>query len=168
MDSPEEKLLVVVGEGPVSSALRPLAELVGLRVVLATEVAEVTENLDAAGSVVVLSHHEELDGPALEAVLTAYAAGAGPAYVGAMGSRRTQQRRRDWLLARGWSEEQLRSIHGPAGLDIGADTPAEIALSILAELVAVHRGRAASGSLRDTEGPIHPELTPGTATCPGG
>jgi xanthine dehydrogenase accessory factor len=85
-----------------------------------------------------------------------------------MGARTTQGRRRDWLLAQGLAEEDLAPIHGPAGLDIGADSPAEIALSILAELVATVRGRRAVGSLRDTSGPIHPELGPGEAFCPTG
>ena len=85
-----------------------------------------------------------------------------------MGSRRTQARRRDWLLANGVTEADLARVHGPAGIAIGADPPPEIALSILAEAVAVLRGVDPGASLKDTEGPIHPDLPPGTATCPTG
>src|SRR5919112_533999 len=111
------------------------------------------------------------DGPvsdALEAPAIAAALAAAPAYVAAMGSRRTQARRREWLLTHGVPEAALEALHAPAGLDIGADTPAEIALSVLAELVASLRGAAAVGSLRDRPGPIHPGLAPGEATCPAG
>jgi xanthine dehydrogenase accessory factor len=83
---------------------------------------------------VVLSHDEAVDAPAIGAALR-----AGTAYVGAMGSRRTQSRRREWLLAHGVGEDALATVHTPIGLDIGADEPGEIAVAILAELVAVHR-----------------------------
>ena len=73
-----------------------------------------------------------------------------------------------WLLANGVTETELARVHGPAGLAIGADPPPEIALSILAEAVAVLRGAELRGSLSDTDGPIHPDLPPGTATCPTG
>ena len=85
-----------------------------------------------------------------------------------MGSRKTQQSRRDYLTEHGVGEEQQGRVRGPAGLDIGADGPGEIALSILAELVATVRGRAGTGSLSDRDGPIHPELGPGEAFCPTG
>jgi xanthine dehydrogenase accessory factor len=114
--------------------------------------------------VVVLSHHEGVDGPAIKAALA-----AGTAYVGAMGSRRTQARRREWLLENGVDEAALAAVRAPVGLDIGADEPGEIAVSILAEIVAVRRGAgSAVGSVSDRSGPIHPDLEPGTATCPGG
>jgi xanthine dehydrogenase accessory factor len=86
-----------------------------------------------------------------------------------MGSRRTQARRREWLLAHGVTEKALAAVRAPIGLDLGADEPGEIAVSILAELVAVRRGRTAVvASVADRDGPIHPELAPGEATCPGG
>ena len=73
-------------------------------------------------------------------------------YIGALGSRRTQQARADWLAYRGVTD--LERVHGPAGLDIGANTPAEIAVSILAEALAV-KARASAGPLGQKSGPIH-------------
>ena len=58
-------------------------------------------------------------------------------YIGALGSRRTHSRRLKRLAAAGWSGERLAQIHGPIGLDIGAQTPEEIALAIMAQIVAV-------------------------------
>ncbi len=158
-----EQNLLVVGDGPVSDALAPMAGLLGWQPVVAVTLPEVLAAMPTAGAVVVTSHHAEVDGPAIKAALA-----AGTAYLGAMGSRKTQARRREWLLADGLSEADLEPLHGPAGLDIGADAPAEIALSILAELIATVRGAAAAGSLQDRPGPIHPNLAPGEATCPTG
>lgn len=90
---------------------------------------------DRFTSVVVLTHDAKLDVPALERAL---AAGCG--YVGLLGGGRTQTARREALRARGVSETDLARIHGPVGLDIGARTPTQIAVSILAELIA--EGRA--------------------------
>jgi xanthine dehydrogenase accessory factor len=109
------------------------------------------ERLDLNGdtAVVVLTHEERLDVPALTAAL------AGDAfYVGAIGSRRTQGRRRERLLEAGVSEESLERLAGPAGLDLGAESPAETAVSILAEVLAVRAGRA-GGRLVERSGPIH-------------
>ena len=89
---------------------------------------------DARTAVVVLTHDPKLDDPALMAAL------AGPSvYVGALGSRATAAKRRARLAALGLSEADLARIHGPVGLAIGAVTPAEIAVSILAEVIAVVR-----------------------------
>ncbi len=156
--------VLVVGEGPVAAVLGPLVTTLGWSLTSAGTLAEVTVGLGTADAAVVLSHHEELDGPAIKAALA-----AGTAYVGAMGSRRTQTRRRDWLLANGLTEQDLLPLRAPIGLDIGADEPGEIAVSILAEVVALRRGaQAATGALSGRDGAIHPELEPGTATCPGG
>jgi len=155
--------LLVVGDGPVSRALAPMAELVGWSSVLVTSMPEVVAALPEADAVVVTSHDDDVDAAALRAALE-----HGTAYIGAMGSRRTQARRTEWLTGQGVSPDQLARIHGPAGLDIGADSPAEIALAILAELVATLRGRTEVGSIKDREGPIHPELGPGEAFCPTG
>ncbi len=156
--------VLVVGEGPVASALAPMVSAAGWTPLPATSLEEVEAGLGAADAVVVLSHHEGLDGPAIKAALE-----RGSAYVGAMGSRKTQERRREWLLANGVDEAALAMLRAPIGLDIGADEPGEIAVSILAEVVAVRRGAAdAVGAVSARSGPIHPDLEPGTATCPGG
>ena len=91
--------------------------------------------LDRYLSVVVLTHDEKLDVPALAAALR-----AGSLYVGLLGGRRTQRRRHDALTELGIDPGEVDRIHGPVGLDIGADTPAEIALSIVAEIIAVRHG----------------------------
>jgi xanthine/CO dehydrogenase XdhC/CoxF family maturation factor len=166
----EANTLLVVGEGPVCDALVPMAELLGWSPLVAVSMEEVQTALPRAEAVVVTSHHADVDAPAIAAALAAAQdpSGEGPAYIGAMGSRTTQARRREWLLSQGFAPEDLDEVHGPAGLDIGADTPSEIALSILAELVSVVRGVATAGSLSDREGPSHPDLPPGEAFCPTG
>ena len=100
-------------------------------------------------AVVVLTHEERLDVPALTAALPADAF-----YVGAIGSRRTQEKRRERLLEAGLEEDQIDRLAGPAGIDLGAHTPAETAVSILAEILAVRTGKD-GGRLRDRLGPIH-------------
>jgi xanthine dehydrogenase accessory factor len=109
----------------------------------------VKAELDDKAAVVVLTHEERLDVPALNAALA-----SGAFYVGAIGSRRTQEKRRARLLDAGVSEEGLERISGPAGLDLGADSPAETAVSILAEILAVRAGRA-GGRLVERSGSIH-------------
>ena len=104
---------------------------------------------DERTAVVVLTHEDRWDVPALAGAL-----GTGAFYVGALGSRRTQERRRERLLETGVSEEQLERLCGPAGLDLGAGTPAETALSILGEILAVRAGRD-GGRLRASSERIH-------------
>jgi xanthine dehydrogenase accessory factor len=104
---------------------------------------------DDRSAVVVLTHEDRWDVPALAAALASDAF-----YVGALGSRRTQARRREQLLEAGVSEEQLERLCGPAGLDLGAGTPAETALSILGEILAVRAGRE-GGRLRASSERIH-------------
>jgi xanthine dehydrogenase accessory factor len=106
---------------------------------------------DHQTAVVVLTHDERFDVPALKGALETEAF-----YVGALGSRRNQARRREKLLEEGVDEVQLDRISGPAGLDIGADSPAETALSILAEILAVRAGRQ-GGMLKESKGRIHAE-----------
>lgn len=90
--------------------------------------------LHRRSAVVALSHDPKIDDPALTAAL------ASPAfYIGALGSRKTQAARIERLKSRGFGEEQLTRIHGPVGLAIGATSPEEIALSIIAEIVQVTR-----------------------------
>ena len=108
--------------------------------------------------VLVFTHDAKFDEPAL---ISALATDAG--YIGALGSRRTQERRLQRLRDAGLDEPSTARIHAPCGLDIGARTPVETAVSILAEVIAVRTGRRAE-SLRDTTGPIHP----GTAATVGG
>jgi xanthine dehydrogenase accessory factor len=90
---------------------------------------------DASTAVVTLTHDPKLDDPALQVALTSDAF-----YVGSLGSRRTHEKRKARLLEAGITEAQFGRIHGPVGLDIGARSPAEIAISILAEII---RTRAA-------------------------
>jgi xanthine dehydrogenase accessory factor len=111
--------------------------------------AEVQPDFDTA--VLVLTHDDKFDLPLLEAALRTDAF-----YIGALGSRRNQERRRGLLLERGVGEEDLDRIAGPSGLDIGADTPAETALSMLAEILAVRAGRA-GGRLKESPHRIHAE-----------
>ena len=93
-------------------------------------------SLDARSAVVTLSHDAKIDEPALLVALRSEAF-----YVGALGSRRTQEKRRVRLLDAGLSAAELDRIHGPVGLDLGGRSPAEIALSVAAELTATLRGR---------------------------
>jgi xanthine dehydrogenase accessory factor len=108
---------------------------------------------DYATAIVVLTHDDKFDVPLLKAALDTEAQ-----YIAAVGSRRNQARRREQLLAEGVSEEALERIHGPAGLDVGASSPAETALAILAEIVAVRAGRS-GGSLRESSGRIHADVS---------
>ncbi len=92
---------------------------------------------DSSTSVVVLTHDPKFDIPALKAALQSDAR-----YIGAIGSRTTNESRSTTLRADGIAEEQLSRIYAPVGLDIGATTPAEIALAVLSEIVAVRYHRA--------------------------
>ncbi len=85
---------------------------------------------DARTALVLLTHDPKLDDPALHVALASDAF-----YIGALGSRRTHAARRDRLAAAGFSSDQIARIHGPVGLDIGAASPAEIAVSVLAQMV---------------------------------
>ena len=106
---------------------------------------------DIGTAVVVLTHDDKFDLPALSGALATEAF-----YVGALGSRRNQERRRERLVEAGVAEADLDRISGPCGLDIGADSPAETALSMLAEILAVRSGRS-GGSLKDAKTRIHVE-----------
>jgi xanthine dehydrogenase accessory factor len=92
--------------------------------------------IDAATSVCILSHDPKFDLPALELSLQSSAA-----YIGAIGSRKTQAGRREKLAAAGFTQAQIDRIHGPIGLDLGGREPAEIALAILAEMTMVRYGK---------------------------
>ena len=124
--------LVIVGSGPIATALRDAAALLGWSTETTNDVATATGLIAALApldKVVVAAHDLELAGPALAAALDSNAG-----YIGALGGRKMQETRADWLAYRGITE--LDRIHGPAGLDIGADTPPKVAISILAEAIA--------------------------------
>ena len=105
--------------------------------------------IDRATYIAILTHDPKLDDAALQIALRSDAA-----YVGAMGSRRAQAKRRARLLEAGMTEAELNRIAAPIGLDLGAVTPEETALSILAEVVAVRNGRS-GGRLGESVGRIH-------------
>jgi xanthine dehydrogenase accessory factor len=107
---------------------------------------------DHATAVVVLTHDDKFDIPALQAALATEAF-----YIGALGSRRNQERRRERLAEVGVSDEQFERISGPCGLDLGADSQPETALSILAEIVAARMGRE-GGPLKTAKKRIHAEV----------
>jgi xanthine dehydrogenase accessory factor len=107
---------------------------------------------DHQTAIVVLTHDDKFDEPALIGALETEAF-----YIGALGSRRNQERRRERLLEAGVAEEAFERIQGPCGLDVGADTQEETALSILAEILAVRAGRS-GGPLRTAKQRIHAEV----------
>jgi xanthine dehydrogenase accessory factor len=107
---------------------------------------------DHGTAIVVLTHDLKFDVPALEAALRTEAF-----YVAAIGSRKTQAKRREELVTAGLTDEQLARIHGPAGLDLGADTPAETAVAILSEALAVRAGRNGK-PLKSSTQRIHAEV----------
>ena len=107
---------------------------------------------DHATAVVILTHDDKFDVPMIIGALETDAF-----YIGALGSRRNQERRRQRLLEAGVDEAAIDRVSGPCGLDIGAQTPAETALSILAEILAV-RARREGGRLRKASTPIHAEV----------
>lgn len=168
--------MLVVGANDFGAALVPAAKLLGYRVTLVDarpafagqarfECADevVTDwphrylmreaaagRIDARTAICVLTHDPKFDIPLLEKAL-----GLDVAFVGAMGSRRSHRRRVDELLAAGMAPERLARLHSPIGLDLGAVTPAEVAVSITAELIAARSGAPSCGPLRDGAGPIH-------------
>ncbi len=91
--------------------------------------------VDKSTYVVILTHDPKFDLPALKALSTMQ-----PRYIGAMGSRETRRQHMDQLRAEGVPDEFLRTVYGPIGLDLGARTPEEMALSVMAEIIAVRYG----------------------------
>lgn len=96
--------------------------------------------LSRATAIAVLTHDPKLDDPGLRVALRSPAF-----YVGALGSRLTQEKRRARLKAAGLSEDQLARLRGPIGLDLGGRTPEEVALAILAEIVAARNSKLGAG-----------------------
>ncbi|MBB96286.1 MAG: XdhC/CoxI family protein [Rhodobacteraceae bacterium] len=149
--------LIIVGAVHIAQALVPMARIAGYdpaiidpREAFASDArfpgerllhdwpdeAVATLGLDARTALVLLTHDPKLDDPALEAGLKADCF-----YIGALGSTRTHAKRVDRLTAAGFSDAEIGRIHAPVGLDIGAAGPAEIAVSVLAEMTAVLRGK---------------------------
>ena len=105
--------------------------------------------IDRATAIAVLTHDPKLDDAALVLALRSNAG-----YIGAMGSRRAQAKRRERLMAKGIEEADLERVSAPIGLDLGSLTAEETALSIMGEIVAMRHGRA-GGRLAHTQGRIH-------------
>ncbi|MBA8792777.1 xanthine dehydrogenase accessory factor [Friedmanniella endophytica] len=132
--------LRVVGGGEIAVALAQLASVLRWDCTICERLDD-ADDLRGTHALVVLSHDLEVAGTALCRGL------AGPLdYVGGLGGHTTQRLRRDWLRSRRVDPQRIDRIHGPAGLDIGASAPVEIALAIVAEIVAVRHG-AAGGPL---------------------
>jgi xanthine dehydrogenase accessory factor len=149
--------LIIIGAVHISQALAPMAAIAGYAVtVVDPRRAFATEDRfpgvtlsgawpdeamaqlqpDVRTAVVTLTHDPKLDDPALSAALKSPAF-----YIGALGSKKTHAARLGRLAKAGFGEADLGRIHGPAGLDIGAKSPAEIAVSVLAQLTAARRNR---------------------------
>src|SRR5207249_2931399 len=92
--------------------------------------------INSSTYIVILTHDPKFDLPTLKALV-----GTQPRYIGAMGSRATRRQHMEQLRAQGVPDEFLQTVYGPVGLDIGARSPEEIALSIIAEMIAVRYGR---------------------------
>lgn len=150
--------MIIVGAVHIAQALVPMARVAGYDPVLIDpraafaapdrfpgetilgdwpDEAVARLGLDARTALVLLSHDPKLDDPALEAALRAECF-----YIGALGSKKTHAKRVARLTEAGFTETEIARIHGPIGLDIGAAGPAEIAVSVLAEMTAVLRGKA--------------------------
>jgi xanthine dehydrogenase accessory factor len=165
--------MVIFGAVDFTAALARAAKLLGYRVTvcdaravfatpqrfpIADEVVndwphrylvKVGEELGPRDAVCVLTHDHKFDVPAITAALQ-----TAVGYIGAMGSRRTHADRITRLREEGVDDTALERVMGPIGLDLGARTPEETAISICAEIIALRTGRGAR-SLRDADGPIH-------------
>ncbi|MCB5165131.1 XdhC family protein [Streptomyces bambusae] len=132
---PADPFLVIGGRGELAGLIEAQARLLGWRSAVTTDVGEAVALLGAGrGSecLVMLSHDPEFDVPVLRAALL-----GGTPYVGALGSRKTQARRRDGLVAVDVAEELLDRVHGPIGLDLGARNAVETAMAVCAEVLSV-------------------------------
>ncbi len=161
---PPPPTLVIVGAGHIAIPLTTFAKTLNYRVIVVDARAafatkerfphadelivawpdEVLEKMDLnpSTSVAVLTHDPRFDEPSLKVVLARQVG-----YVGAIGSRKTGQERSERLKKQGLTDEQLARIHGPIGLNIGASAPEEVALAIMAEIVATRHGKDSSAML---------------------
>jgi xanthine dehydrogenase accessory factor len=168
--APQPRLLIV-GAVDFAAALARVASQTGYRVIVvdARERFATRDRIPSADDVVVawpheylaanppddstyacvLTHEPRFDDPTLRALL-----GSQVAYIGAMGSRRAHGERLERLRQDGYGEDQLARINGPIGLDIGAKSPEETAVSIMAEVIASRHGRR-GGRLSDRKEPVH-------------
>jgi len=155
---PPPPTLIIVGAGHIAIPLTTFAKTLNYRVVVIDARAafatrqrfphadelivewpdEVLQQLDLNPStaVAVLTHDPKFDEPTLQVVLA-----RNVGYIGAIGSRKTSEERSGRLKKQGVTDEQLRRIHGPIGLNIGATSPEEMALAIMAEIVATRHGK---------------------------
>jgi xanthine dehydrogenase accessory factor len=142
--------MLIVGSGAIGAALAAQCELLGWAVRTETELEPAVlaaKEFTAADVLVLLDH-----GPAFDAVLVELLR-SGRGFCGALGSRHTQEVRRRRLRAAGITDEELARLHGPVGLDVGAVRPAETAVSVVGEVLAVRRGRS-GGPLATAAGRI--------------
>lgn len=140
--------LAVFGFGPIADALAGGARLLGWQIAVAGDpdvAAGHMAGLAATDAAVVMGHDVESSSRVLAAALE-----SGAGYIGSLGSLRMQQQRADWLAYRGVTD--LDRVHGPAGVDIAARTPPEIALSVLAEAVAVRNRQEIRADREETSG----------------
>jgi len=165
-------VLLLFGAGHVSQPLAVMGRQLGFRVIVADarpmwataerfpdvdelivawpeEVLERIE-LDRRTYVALLNHDPRFEDPVFPSIKDSPVR-----YIGAMGSRRTHRARVERLQVAGWTEAETSRIHGPIGLDIGAETPEEMAVSILGEIVQVRYGHGTGISLRGSDGRIH-------------
>lgn len=137
--------VLVVGAGAIGEALLAQAALLGWSARTETEVDATVAAMSAftdADVLVLLDHAPAFDTALIDGLRR------GRGFIGALGSRHTQLTRRERLTAAGLTADELARLHGPVGLDLGARTPAETAVSIVAQVVAARSGRAGSALAR--------------------
>jgi xanthine dehydrogenase accessory factor len=166
--------MIIFGAIDFSAALVKVAHVVGFRVTvcdartafathtrfpLADEVVadwpqrhlkQVGRALTQRDAICVLTHDPKFDVPAIVSALE-----TDVGYIGVMGSRRTHRERLERLVAEGVTTDDIARLHSPIGLDLGARTPEETAISICAEIIAARAGREQIVALTDSDGPIH-------------
>ncbi|MQA79727.1 MAG: hypothetical protein GEV10_14815 [Streptosporangiales bacterium] len=132
--------VLVVGAGAIGDALVAQAHVLGWHARVVTALADARDAVAAfshADVLVLLDHSPDFDALLVDGV------GHGRGFLGALGSRTTQATRRERLLATGLTADDLTALHAPVGLDLGARSPAETAVSVVAEVIASRSGRAA-------------------------